>query len=92
MFPGSVDRPVESRPESHTHGNTSHQWAGAGLSQHDDLVSSPNLCPTQPYFPSIFFAAATRVSGSNPYFRCNAASGAEAPKVFIPMMWPRTPV
>jgi hypothetical protein len=35
--------------------------------------------------PSCFFAAATTWSGSNPYFRCNSLSGAEAPNVCMPM-------
>ena len=37
------------------------------------------------HLPSWCFTAATTWSGSNPYFLCNSLSGAEAPKVFMPM-------
>src|ERR1700731_4288799 len=36
-------------------------------------------------------AAATTPSGSKPNFLCSSLSGAEAPKVFIPITWPDVP-
>src|SRR5919106_727221 len=37
------------------------------------------------------FAAATTRSGSKPNLRCSSLSGADAPKVFMPMTWPAAP-
>jgi hypothetical protein len=41
--------------------------------------------------PSSSLAAATTRSGSKPNLRCSSLSGADAPKVFIPMTWPPGP-
>ncbi len=41
--------------------------------------------------PSSSLAAATTHSGSKPNLRCNSLSGAEAPKVFMPMTRPAAP-
>ena len=41
--------------------------------------------------PSNSFAAATTRSGSKPNFLCNSFSGADAPKVFMPIMRPDLP-
>src|SRR5438132_9982870 len=41
--------------------------------------------------PNSSFAAATTRSGSKPNFLWSSLSGAEAPKVFMPMMWPEAP-
>jgi len=41
--------------------------------------------------PSTSMAAATTRSGSNPNLRCSSLSGADAPKVFMPMMRPSGP-
>ena len=43
------------------------------------------------YFSQLLFRAATRCSGSKPNFRWSSLSGAEAPKVFMPMMSPDVP-
>ena len=43
------------------------------------------------WHPSSSLAAATTRSGSKPNLRCSSLSGADAPKVFIPMTWPPTP-
>jgi len=50
----------------------------------------PDL-PYLPYLPSNSFAAAATCSGSNPNFLCSSLSGAEAPKVFMPMTRPDRP-
>ena len=41
--------------------------------------------------PSTSMAAATTRSGSKPNLRCSSLSGAEAPKVFMPMTRPSGP-
>ena len=41
--------------------------------------------------PSSSMAAATTRSGSNPNLRCSSLSGADAPKVFMPMTRPSGP-
>ena len=40
---------------------------------------------------SCALAAAATWSGSNPNFLWSSLSGAEAPKVFIPITWPEVP-
>src|SRR3974377_1540061 len=43
------------------------------------------------FLPSCSFAAATMRSGSNPNLCWSSLRGAEAPKVFMPMMCPEQP-
>jgi hypothetical protein len=55
-----------------------------------DVPSSQHRCYS--FEASCAFAALTSLSGVNPNFCCNALSGAEAPKVRIPMTVPFRPV
>ena len=43
------------------------------------------------FLPSCSLAAATTRSGSKPNFLWSSLSGADAPNVFMPMTWPRSP-
>jgi hypothetical protein len=49
------------------------------------------LAGTRHRHASSSLAAATTRPGSKPNLRCSSLSGADAPKVFIPMTWPPTP-
>lgn len=53
------------------------------------MVATPD-CVTYP-LPRSSFATATRRSGSNPNFRWSSLSGADAPKVVIPITRPAEP-
>jgi len=67
-------------------------WDGMGIAQLS--TSQDGRAPLPAVFqarPSISNAVVTTRSGSKPNLCCSSLSGAEAPKVFMPMMRPAAP-